>query len=138
MGDFSDFNAASEDDVQTVCNSSISGFQFNGTAIIFNVAGQNGTTGFCRICIPTSLMNETYRVFVNVTEISFNVLPCSNSTHSYLYFKYTHPTQEVIITPEFPFFLILPIFMVITLLAVIVYRRKHDRSIFVRKRIGFV
>ncbi|MDH5495536.1 MAG: C39 family peptidase [Candidatus Bathyarchaeota archaeon] len=127
MGMFSDFSATSEHQVQTICNSTISNFHFNGTAIIFNVSGENGTNGFCRICIPTALMNETYRVFVNGTEVSHTPLTSiSNNTHSYLYFTYNHSTQETIIIPEFPSFLILPLFMIATLLAAIVYRRKHS------------
>ena len=124
MGMFSEFNATSEHRVQTICNSSISDFQFNGTAISFDVIGENDTGGFCRICIPTALMNATYSVFVNGTEVTCNLLPCSNSTYSYLYFNYTHSTQEVIIVPEFPSLLILPLFMITTLLAVVVYKRK--------------
>jgi parallel beta-helix repeat protein len=129
MGIFSDFKATSECHAQTICNSSISNFRFNGTAITFDVSGGNGTTGFCRICIPTALMKGTYRVFVNGTEVSCNLLSCSNSTYSYLYFNYTHSTQQVIIVPEFPSFLILPIFMIATLLAIIVRRRKRPSSI---------
>jgi parallel beta-helix repeat protein len=127
MGMFSDFNATSEYHVQTICNSTVSDFQFNGTAINFNVSGENDTTGFCRICIPTALMNVTYKVYVNDTEVSYNLLPCSNETYSYLYFNYTYSTQEVVIMPEFPSFLILPLFMIATLLAVIVYRRRKVR-----------
>ena len=126
MGILSDFNATSEHHIQTICNSSISSFQSDGTSIIFNVTGENGTAGFCRICIPTALMNATYRVFVNGTEVQHTLLPCSNSTYSYLYFSYTHSTQEVVIIPEFPLFLILPLFMIATLLAVIVYKRKYS------------
>jgi parallel beta-helix repeat protein len=128
MGMFSDFNATSEHQVQTICNSTISDFQFNGTAICFNVTGEDGTTGFCRTCIPRTLMNDTYEVFVNGTEVQCTLLPCSNSTQSYVYFTYTHSTQEVIIIPEFPSFPILSLFMISTLLAVIVYRRKHGIS----------
>jgi len=100
MGLFSDFNATSEYHVQTICNSTISDFQFNGTAVCFDVAGEDGTLGFCRICIPTALMNGTYRVFINGTEIlpPPSPLPCSNSTHKFVYFKYTHSIQEVVIT----------------------------------------
>ncbi|MCJ7817163.1 MAG: right-handed parallel beta-helix repeat-containing protein, partial [Candidatus Aenigmarchaeota archaeon] len=129
MGMFSDFNAASECRVQTICNSSISGFQFNGTSIRFNVTGEDGTAGFCRICIPTALMNETYRVFVNDTEVQHTLLQYSNSTHSYLYFNYTHSTQGVVIIPEFPLFLILPLFVIATLLAGIVYKKKKTSNI---------
>jgi parallel beta-helix repeat protein len=127
MGVFSDFKATSEYHVQTICNSSISDFQFNGTAICFNVTGETDATGFCRICIPRALMNETYQVFVNGTEVQCNLLPCSNTTHSYLYFTYNLSTQEVIVIPEFPSFLILPLFMITTLLAVIIYRRKYSK-----------
>jgi parallel beta-helix repeat protein len=127
MGMFSDFNATLEHHVQTICDSSITDFQSSGTSISFNVTGEDGTSGFCRICIPTALMNETYRIFVNGTEIQHTLLPCSNGTYSYLYFSYTHSTEEVIIIPEFPSFLILPLFFIPTLLAVIVYRKKHAK-----------
>jgi len=127
MGMFSSFNATPEYNVQTICNSTISNFQFNGTAINFNVSGQNGTSGFCRICIPTDFMNGTYRVFINGTEILPPPvpLPCSNSTHNYLYFPYELSTKQVtIIIPEFPSLLILTLFMVATLLAVVVSKKK--------------
>jgi parallel beta-helix repeat protein len=131
MGMFSEFSATAKHDVQTICNSSISDFQFNGTVILFDVSGENDTAGFCRICIPKALMNETYRVLVNGTEIlpAPLPLPCSNNTHTYLYFTYNHSTQEVIIIPEFASFLVLPLFMIATLLAVIVYKKraKSDR-----------
>jgi len=129
MGMFSDFNVAWEKEtyyVTTICNSTISDFQFNGTAICFDVTGEDETTGSCRICIPTLLMYDTYRVFVNGTEVQHTLLPCSNITHSYLYFAYPHSTQEIMIVPEFPSFLVLPLFMIATLLAAMLYRRKHS------------
>jgi len=124
LGEFNSFNITSQYTVQTVCNSTISDLQFNGTVIVFNASGVTGTTGFCRICIPTALINGTFTVFVNGTEIPYTLLPESNSTQSYLYFTYHHSTQEVIITPEFPSFLILPLMIMVTLLAVIVYKKK--------------
>ncbi len=126
MGMFSDFYATSEHHVQTICNSSITDFQFNGTAINFHVSGENDTTGFCRICIPTALMNVTYKVYVNGTEVAYNLLSCSNETRSYLYFNYTHSTQQVIIVPEFSSSLILPLFTITTLVKVILCRRKQE------------
>jgi parallel beta-helix repeat protein len=97
MGMFSVFNATSEYQVQTICNSTIAGFQFNGTAIIFKVTGEGGTAGFCRICIPTALMDSPYDVLVDGIEVPFTLLPCSNATQSYLYFAYAHSTHEIII-----------------------------------------
>jgi len=128
MGMFTGFNANSEYHVQTICNSTISDFQYNGTAMSFDVSGENGTTGFCRICIPTALMNATYRVFVNGTEVSYNLLLSSNEAYSYVYFNYTHSTQEVIIIPEFPSFLILPLFMTLAVFAACVKRKTMRRQ----------
>jgi parallel beta-helix repeat protein len=126
-GGFSVFNVAQEYHLQTICNSSITDFQFNGTAISFNVSGENDTPGFCRICIPTGLMNGTYKVLVNSTEVQCNLLPCSNEMYSYLYFNYTQSTQQVTIITEFPSLLIIPLFMIATLLAVIVYGKKRAK-----------
>ena len=43
---FYDFSATSECHVTAICNSTISDFQCNGTAICFNVSSENGATGF--------------------------------------------------------------------------------------------
>jgi parallel beta-helix repeat protein len=127
MGMFSDFNATSQYHVQAICNSTISDFQFNGTAISFNASGENGTTGFCTICIPTALINGTFTVSVNGTEVPYTLMPESNSTQSYLYFTYHHSTQEVTI-PEFPSFLILPLFLIATLLTAMIYKKRPTRT----------
>jgi parallel beta-helix repeat protein len=94
----------------------------------FNVSGAEGSTGFCRVSFPTAMMNGTCHVSVNGAEIPYTLLPCSDANYSYLYFNYTHSTQEVIIIPEFPSFLILPLFFIATLLAAIIYRRKHPQN----------
>ena len=125
MGTYTSFNASPEQTVQTISNSTISSFAFNGTAISFNVSGETGTRGFCRICIPAALMGNTYRVFVNNTEVAFRTLPFSNNTRKYLYFNYTHSTKEVMIIPESLPFLILPLLMTTTLLALVTYKREH-------------
>jgi parallel beta-helix repeat protein len=123
MGPFSNFNVALEHDVQTICNSTISEFEYNGTAISFDVTGENGSAGFCRVCIPMALMTD-YQVFVNGNEMDYNLLPVSNSTQSYLYFTYEHSTKEVVIIPELPSLILLPLFLLGTLLATVFYRRK--------------
>ena len=128
MGMFSDFKATSEYHVQTICNSTISDFQFTGTEISFNVIGEDGTAGFCRICIPRALMNETYKVFVNGTEVPCNLLPCSNSTHSYLYFSYNHSTQEVEIIPEFPTWMSMLLILIVLTVAIAIYKRRLETA----------
>jgi len=129
MGMFSDFNVAEGVDVQIVSNSTVSDFQFSGTAILFNVSGANGTTGFCNICVPNSLLNGTLIVFVNGTQVQYSLLSSSNSSLSYLYFTYGHSTEQVTIVPEFPDSLILAIFMLTTLLTFAIYKKKHSHSI---------
>jgi len=127
MGIFSDFPVTFEEEthhVTTVCNSTISAFQFNGTAIIFNVSGEDGTIGFCRILIPTALMNVPYKVFVNGTEVPYTLLPFSNSTHSYLYFTYNHSTQEVMIIPEFPIWTSMLLILILLTVAIAIYKRR--------------
>jgi parallel beta-helix repeat protein len=127
-GTYNSFNASPEQTVQTLSNSTISSFTFNSndTTISFDVSGQTGTAGFCRICIPTVLMNDTYRVFVNGTEVTYTTLPFSNGTHRYLYFTYTHSTEKVTIVPELPSALTLPLIMMATLLALMTYIRKRS------------
>jgi len=124
MGMFSVFNATSEYNVQTICNSSISNFQFNGSVIIFNISGENGTTGFCRMCIPTDLMNGSFKLFVNGTEVQYNLLPCSNTTHSYLYFIYNHSKQEVIVIPEFPTWTPILLILIMFTVVIVIYKRR--------------
>jgi parallel beta-helix repeat protein len=128
MGMFLEFNTTSELHVQTVSNSTVTGFQYNGTALNFSVSGEDDSIGFCRICIPRALLNETYKVYVNGTEIPYRSLPFSNSTHSYLYFNYTLSTEQVTIVPEFPSFLVLPLFLMTTLLAVIGFKARARRE----------
>jgi len=118
--------------VTVISNSTISGFVapiwIEHPEVIFlefNVSGAEGSNGFCRVSFPTAMMNGTYHVSLNGTEIPYTLLPCSDANTSYLYFNYTHSTQEVIIIPEFLSFLILPLFFTATLLANITYRRKR-------------
>ncbi len=125
MGMFSSFPATSEHHVYGVSNSTLTDFQFNSTALSFYAAGADGTTGFARVRIPTALISDPYTVFVNGTEILHTTLPISNATYSYLYFTYSHSSQEVIIIPELPSFLILPLLMTATLLVALTCRRKY-------------
>jgi len=124
--------------VELISNSSVSAFDVgfwiehpedpNTRIIQFSVTGEAGTAGFCRVCIPTALLNVSYTVLLNGTEIPCTLLPFSNSTHSFLYFNYTHSTEEVIITPEFPSLLILPVLMIMTLLAIVAFRKEWSKG----------
>jgi parallel beta-helix repeat protein len=91
----------------------------------FKVTGEQGTAGFCRVSFPTVMMNGTYHVLVNGAEIPYTLLPSSESNDTYLYFTYTHSTDEVIITPEYSSILVLTLFVMATLFAMTTRRRKH-------------
>jgi len=128
MGKFHNYEP--EYGVTLVSNSTVSNFEAGfilppGTAFIeFNVSGESGF-GFCRICIPHTLMYESYNVTVDGAEPYYvNYTLYDNGTHRWIYFSYVHSEHWVIITPEFPSFILLPLFMMATLLAVMVYKRK--------------
>ncbi|MBT0160840.1 hypothetical protein G4O51_12745, partial [Candidatus Bathyarchaeota archaeon A05DMB-2] len=120
--------------VDVVSNSAVSDFYFNpdeGAFLRFNVTGETGTAGFCRVTIPIDLLwvsDGQWSVFVGDQPVNYTIIP--NKSYTYLYFTYNHSTQTVIIhgthvVPEFPPSLILPLFLTSTLLAVIFSRRKQ-------------
>jgi parallel beta-helix repeat protein len=140
-GMFHGFNTPYESRVNIISNSSISSFGFGliepyQAELIFNVNGEHGTQGFCRICIPKALINGSYIVRFNGNIITYpqvRELPYTNETYEYLYINYTHSQRTIEISgtttiPELSSFLIMPLFMITTLLAVIFYRRKHSTS----------
>jgi hypothetical protein len=121
-------------DVDVVSNSTISDFHFNpeeGPLLKFNVTGQEGTAGFCRIAIPKNLLwaeDRQWIVLVGGAPLT-NYTITSDENHSYLYFTYDHSKKTVQIQgthaiPEFPSFLILPFFMIATLLAIMVCKKR--------------
>jgi parallel beta-helix repeat protein len=116
--------------VAMLSNSTVSSFYFTQPPkeIGFYVNGPLNTTGFCGICVPTALMNNTYKVFVNGTEVPYTTLPSSNSTYSCLYFTYNHSAQEVLIIPEFSVGIFLLLFIILTLFAVNPSKRKKGTS----------
>ena len=106
MGMFSDFNITLQGKtyyVATVCNSTISDFTFGigqetGNKIVrFTVTGKDSTVGFCRIMIPTELMNHPYIVLIDAEEIVPTKLNISSQTYTYLYFTYVHDGYTITI-----------------------------------------
>jgi parallel beta-helix repeat protein len=98
--------------------------------IKFSVTGQNGTIGFCRLMIPNAIMNSSsYIVFVNNEPVNVKQLLISNSTVAYLYFTYSQSTRQVLVfVPEFPSFLILPLFFITTLFSAIIYEKRRQNA----------
>jgi len=110
-------------------NSTISNFQLNKTQRIvsFNIAGSEYTVGFCRVTIPNIIVQDLWQN--NYTVLVDGNLPLMTSswtdiTYTYMYFTYLHSEHEVVIIPEFPVAIILPLFIIITLCTVISRRRR--------------
>ena len=132
-GLFSDFPISYEGEtyhITTICDSAISEFQLNNVTktISFNVTGPEYTIGSCRVAIPNIIAQDlwqgNYTVLVD-EEPPITTNNWTDGTHTYVYFKYLHSEHEVTIIPEFPSLAILPLFMVTTLLAVFLFKRKR-------------
>jgi len=103
--------------------------------ISFNVSGQSGTAGFCNITIPRTLMDCTnlddWIILANGTDISSICIKNRDTDYTYICIPYNHSVQPIVVkgtwvVPEFPTAIIMPLFMIATLLAVIFYKRKHS------------
>jgi parallel beta-helix repeat protein len=87
--------------VNLVSNSTVSGLRFEfgeetgNRIVLFNVTGEKGTVGFCRIMIPLSLMGLPFIVLSTEGEITPTFLSASNETNVYLYFRWTHSSQTI-------------------------------------------
>jgi hypothetical protein len=116
--------------INLVSNSSVSNVQLEVTQkmLSFNVTGSEFSTGFCRVTIPNVIIQDLwqgdYTVLVNGEE-SLMIHNWTDVDNTYIYFTYQHSEHEVVIISEFSSLIVLPLLMIATLLAVIVYRRKH-------------
>jgi len=131
MGMFSSFSTLIDCDVNVISNSTVEDFNYfeSNSTIRLHVsnATSNQNVGFCRICIPHSLMNETYQVVIDGTEPLYtNYQLRNNATHTWIYFEYAHSTLEVIIVPESVLHAILPIFLAATLASILACRRRQS------------
>jgi hypothetical protein len=88
----------------------------------------NQTYGFCRICIPHSLMFPPYKVTIDGAEPYYvNYTLYDNGTHRWIYVAYQHSTHEIIIIAEFPPWMLMSIFIMATILAATTYRRRISK-----------
>lgn len=121
--------------VALLSNSTVSEFYFSKPLkrIGFNVTGSSGTIGFCNVTIPLTLMwcNEPqeWQVTVGGNSPTYFSTPTNNGTHTFLYFTYNQSTKNVKITsiyvaPEFPAAIVLPLFIIVTLVAVTLRKKK--------------
>jgi parallel beta-helix repeat protein len=131
MGPFSNFSISYQGEtcyIATSCNSTISDFQFNEAAktVSFNVTGQDGTTGFCRAIIPNIIIEDLWQgnptILVNGAPVEYR--NWTDGTNTHLYFTYPHSEHPVIIVTEFLSLIILPVFMLATVTALTLNRKR--------------
>lgn len=104
MGPFKTFNVGTWNQkpcyVDIVSKSNVSAFNFTPSSHILSlvVQGQSGTVGFCRVTIPTYLMNcstsSEWTVQVAGT-LYGNQTITPEIDNTYIYFTYTHSTKTV-------------------------------------------
>jgi len=122
--------------VDVISNSTVSGFSFDpeeGSLIRFNVEGEEGTIGFCRVRIPKDLLHTegNWNVLVDETPVTPSINEDKGNT--YLYFTYQHNTKilEIIGTdaiPEFPSWTPLLVMLSVLAVALVVYKRRLKKS----------
>jgi parallel beta-helix repeat protein len=114
----------------------------------FTILCENGTASFYRITLPNDLLySSNYTIFTDYMDqrheyivhyVNFfnGRIVHSNSTCTTLYFSYNQTVSSYTIDvvpglvlpefpiPEFPSFLILPLFMIVTLLEIVIFKRR--------------
>jgi hypothetical protein len=133
MGPFNTFDAGvwsgEACTVGIISNSTLSGFRLNVTqkTLSFNVTGIEGKAGFSRVTIPNVIVQDLWQgnftVLLNGEPWPFR--NWTDATNTYLYINYTHSQHEIIIIPEFPSTIILPLFTLTTLIATILLKKKR-------------
>jgi hypothetical protein len=115
--------------IDITSNSTVSNFQLNlaQKTVSFTVNGSEFTTGFCRVTIPNIIIQDmwhgNYTVLLNGKPWSFR--NWTDNTNTYIYINYTHSEHEIVIIPEFPSPMILPLFMLTTSIATILLKKKR-------------
>jgi hypothetical protein len=107
MGIFSNYDITynnEEFQVTIISNSTITDFtsevsrETGYETVSFGAVGEDGTFGFCRMTIPTSLMEYPSLIVVdNEGEVPTSLLSASTSATTYLYFTYPHGDQSITI-----------------------------------------
>ncbi|MCK4313201.1 right-handed parallel beta-helix repeat-containing protein [Candidatus Bathyarchaeota archaeon] len=121
-------------------NSTISMFKFNQQQkqISFKVNGESGTVGYCNVTIPQTLLNITqagWIILINDTPPVTEPIITSNGTHTFINLTYTFAsTNDIVIQgtsviPELPSAILLPLFMIISMLAVAFRKKRFQRKL---------
>jgi parallel beta-helix repeat protein len=126
--------------VDMITNSTVSDFNFDQDRkmINLNVTGLGGTDGFSRVSIPKKLLwcesLEEWRVHVIGIELPIGWRPTilEDDNYTYIYIPYWHPASYSVsiqiegtyAIPEFPSAILLPLFMIFTLVAFVLRKKR--------------
>jgi len=127
------FNNQEQNVFSATSNSTLTSLSFDSTTdeLSFGVSGPSGTTGVTQVCIPQSLIPDISKLTVMVDGTSINYTSISEGNVWLITFTYHHSSHTVVIAlgastvPEFPTWVILPLFAIAILLS----------TAFIRKRI---
>jgi parallel beta-helix repeat protein len=121
--------------VFVLSNSTVSDFSFSpeSALIHFDVEGENGTIGLCRVTVPKGLLTteDSWTILVDGTSVTSTVN--EDETTTYLYFTYLHSTKPVEIIgtdaiPEFTSWTSMMITLIAVVAMTVIYRRKMFKS----------
>jgi len=127
MGPFNCFNTSIGYFVHVISNSTIEKFEFfesnNSIRMVVSNITANQTIGFCRLTIPHILVAPPYNIAVNNTSVEYNTI-FENETLSIIYFAYERSKLEIVIIPEFAPALIMQIFIIMSMLVILITKKK--------------
>ena len=110
----------------TVTDISLVGNQTLRLHVVNSTQGQR--LGFCRVCIPHSIISAPYEVIVDgVSPVYWDYDLQENGTHSWIYFSYEHSAREITIVLEFSTVYLIILLALGTVIALIT-RRKLSRE----------
>jgi hypothetical protein len=118
-------------------DSTILGFEFNQTEkrLSLDLTGKTGTSGSCEITFPDGLLWDTFSLSMDGYALveGDDYTQTYNEAHYTFNISYIHSSHTIEIVaseavPEFPAWMILPLFMTATLLAVMLYRKRLRRT----------
>jgi outer membrane protein assembly factor BamB len=112
-------------------NSTVSNLAFNSTTrtISFTVSGPSGTNGYARVFISKELVANISDLKVYIDENQVNYVTTSTDSSWILYVSYEYSTHDIVIViPEFPSVLFLPLLLVSTLSAVVFSKKRRQKK----------
>jgi parallel beta-helix repeat protein len=118
--------------IDIISNSTLSDFRLDISAkrISFNITGDKGTAGFCRITVPNIIVQTLWAANYKVT-IDGHPQPFRNWTDAqdtYVYVNYTHSKHEIVIVAEFPESAISAALAIITACVAIIVRKSNKNK----------